>query len=165
MKTSILQLDDLVTVVYCALDDALADAGIKAVNGKLIPRRGPAPEVDDREVACLAVVQELLHFESDNHFHLWLSNNETMRELFPRRLSRQNFAERRTLLTPILQKLCGAFCNLVGDGQPPFSSSTAIPSMFAAPLAPKVAMYGSAVSPKSAAARVPAAGIVACANT
>lgn len=165
MNNSILQLDDLVTVVYCALDDALVDAGIKALKGKLIPRRGPTPELDAREVLCLAVLQELLGFESDNHFHLWLKHNETMRELFPRRLSRQNFAERRTLLTPLLQRLCGAFCNLVGEGQPPFSSSIVIPLTSAAPRAPKSLTSGWVAWPRSAIAPAPAAGFAACANT
>jgi hypothetical protein len=122
-----LSLEDLVTATYCALDDALAAAGVTAVDGKLLPRRGPAPEVDDREVLCLAVLQELLAIESDNHFHFWLEAQSVMRSLFPKQLSRQNFADRRALLTPLIEPLCGAFCDLVGEGAPPFSSSTAIP--------------------------------------
>jgi hypothetical protein len=123
----VLELEDVVTATYCALDDALAEAGIKAFEGKLISRRGPPPAVDDREVLCLAVLQELLGFDSDNLFHEWLEANSTMRQLFPKRLCRQKFAERRVVLTPLLEKLSGAFCNLVGEGTPPFSLSTAIP--------------------------------------
>jgi hypothetical protein len=118
-----LTLDDVVLATYCALDDALKAAGIEARNGKLIPRRGGAPEVDDREVLCLAVLQELLGFESDHSFYLWLQHDLTMRANFPRLLSRQNFSDRRTLLTPILQRLCAASCELAGEGDPPFSSS------------------------------------------
>jgi len=121
-------LEDTVTAVYCALDDALAEAQVVCREGKLIPRRGPPPEVDDREVLCLAVLQEVLRFESDNRFFLWLTNNPTMRELFPRMLTRQKFAERRALLTPLMQLLCQAFCALGGEGLPPFSLSTPIPS-------------------------------------
>ena len=66
MGTGVLTLEDLVVAVYCALDDALSDAGLRAIKGKLIRRRGPEPAVDDREILCLAVLQELLGFESDN---------------------------------------------------------------------------------------------------
>jgi hypothetical protein len=127
MAKRFLSLDDFVTATYCALDDALAATGISAVDGKLLPRPGPAPEVDDREVLCLAVLQEILGFESDNKFHLWLEAQPLMRSLFPKQLSRQNFADRRALLTPLIEPLCGIFCDLVGEGAPPFSSATAIP--------------------------------------
>jgi hypothetical protein len=110
--------------VYCAIDDSLQEAGVQAVNGKLIHRRGSAPEVDDREVLCLAMLQEILGFESDHEFHQWLELNSTMRSLFPRRLSRQNFADRRALLTPLMQRLCQALCELAGEGRPLFMSST-----------------------------------------
>lgn len=141
-KVPTLELEDIVTATYCALDDALADAGIKAQKGKLIPRRGPPPEVDDREVLCLAVVQELLGFESDHLFHAWVEADPLMRKLFPKRLCRQNFAERRVVLTPLLEKLCGAFCNLVGEGAPPFSSSTVTRSMCAGRNAQTLGMGG-----------------------
>jgi hypothetical protein len=59
-----------------------------------------------------------------------------MGQLFPRSLSRQKFAERRALLTPLLQRLCHAFCSLAGEGAPPFSSSTPIPSTSASSCAP-----------------------------
>ena len=124
MMTPVMSLEDVVTAVYCALDDALSNAGIPAKDGKLIERRGPPPVVDDREVLCLAILQELLGFESDHEFDLWLHHNATMGELFPRLLSRQNFAERRVLLTPLMQRLNGALCALVGEGQSPFLSST-----------------------------------------
>lgn len=123
----VVDLQEMVTATYCALDDALAEAGIKAQDGKLIPRSGPAPEVDDREVLCLAILQETLGFESDHRYHQWLSVNPTIRTLFPRRLSRPNFADRRAILSPLMEKLCGAFCELAGEGAPPFSSSTPTP--------------------------------------
>lgn len=164
MATSVLSLDDLVTAIYCALDDALQDAGIRATQGKLIARRGPPPAVDDREVLCLAVLQEVLGFESDHEFQLWLHQDLVIRSLFPRLLPRQNFAERRVLLTPLLQKLCGAFCNLVGEGQPPFSSSIVIPLTSVAPHAPKSPTGVSTVWRVSATAPAPAAGTAACAN-
>ena len=123
-KAQFLELEDVVTATYCALDDALSEAGVKARKGKLIARRGPPPEVDDREVLCLAVIQELLGFESDNLFHEWVEANRTMRALFPKRLCRQNFSERRVVLAPLIEKLCGALCKLVGEGAPPFSSLT-----------------------------------------
>jgi hypothetical protein len=123
-----LDLEKLVICVYSALDDALREAGVSCVNGKLVPRRGPAPEVDDREVLCLAVLQELLWFESDHFFYLWFEANPVMRALFPRRLTRQNWADRRALLTPLMERLSSAFCTLAGEGTPPFSLSTLIPS-------------------------------------
>jgi hypothetical protein len=113
-----LSLEDAVTAIYCALDDALAEADVKCRDGKLIWRRGPPPEMDDREVLCLAVCQELFGYESDNAFFLWLENNSVMRALFPKLLSRQKFADRRALLTPLIQKLCQAFCALGGEGDP-----------------------------------------------
>jgi len=134
--SSALSLEDTVTALYCALDDALAEAKIECRDGKLMPRRGPVPDMDDREVLCLAVLQELLRFESDNRFFLWIANNHTMRELFPRMLTRQKFAERRALLTPLMQQLCQAFCALDGEGQPPFSSSTRTPFTSASSCAP-----------------------------
>lgn len=121
-----LSLEDLVLALYCAIDDALQECGISALNGKLIKRPGPAPEVDDREVLCLAVLQELLGYESDNKFHLWLEVNETIQRLFPRRLSRPKFAERRALLRPLIMRLTMALCVLDEGGLPPFSSSTRI---------------------------------------
>jgi hypothetical protein len=115
-------LEELVIAVYAALDDALAEAGIHADKGKLIPRSGPAPEVDDREVLCLAMLQELLGYESDHAFYQWIESNPVIDKLFPRRLSRPNWADRRALLTPLMQQLSGAFCALDGEGSPPFSS-------------------------------------------
>jgi len=84
--------------------------------------------VDDREVLCLTVLQELLGFESDHGFYQWFETNPVMRGLFPRRLTRPNWADRRALLTPLMQRLSQAFCALDGEGTPPFSSSTRTPS-------------------------------------
>ena len=127
----VLDLEDLVICVYSALDDALREAGVSCQDGKLIPRRGPPPEVDDREVLCLVVLQELLGFESDHAFYLWFEKNLVMCELFPRRLSRPNWADRRALLTPLMERLSSAFCTLAGEEAPPFSSSTPTRSMSA----------------------------------
>ncbi|GMV83592.1 MAG: hypothetical protein AMXMBFR7_47760 [Planctomycetota bacterium] len=66
--------------------------------------------MDDREVLCLGGMQELLDFESDHHYQAWLHSDPSMRRLFPRLLSRQNFADRRTLLTPLLAGLTPGFC-------------------------------------------------------
>ena len=128
-----LDLEELVITVYAALDDALAEAGIKADKGKLVPRSGPAPEVDDREVLCLAMLQELLGYESDHGFYQWFESNPVMRKLFPRRLTRPNWADRRALLTPLMQRLTRALCALEDEETPPFSSSTPIPSTSVAP--------------------------------
>lgn len=145
-------VESLVIATYCALDDALAEAGIQCRQGKLIPRRGPPPNVDDREILCLAVLQELLGFESDNRFFLWLENNAVIQQLFPQRLSRQKFADRRALLTPLLKRLCQAFCALAGEAAPPFSSLTPIPSRSANSSGP-AARSASAAWPPQAIAR------------
>jgi len=129
-------LEDIVIAVYAAIDDALSSAGIKATNGKLLKRPGPAPQVDDREILCLALIEEMLGFQSDNSFHLWLGRNPTMCALFPRRLARQNFADRRVLLTGLLETLCKALCLMV-EGPPPFSLSTATPWKSAARFEPR----------------------------
>jgi hypothetical protein len=92
--------------------------------------------VDDREVLCLAVLQELLGFESDHAFYQWFESNAVLRKLFPRRLSRPNWADRRALLTPLAKGLSRAFCALDGEATPPFSSSTRIRSMSAVPSEP-----------------------------
>ena len=115
-------LEDLVVTAYAALDDAIKHAGVVCDKGKLVPRRGPPPEVDDREVLCLALLQEWLGYDSDLSWYQWLENNKTMRSLFPRMLTRQKWVERRTLLTPLLQKLSGAFMEMTPaeDGLPPF---------------------------------------------
>jgi hypothetical protein len=131
-----LDLEELVITVYAALDDALAETGVIVREGKLVQRPGPPPEVDDREVLCQAVLQELLDFESDHGFYRWLETHPVMRRLFPRRLSRPNWADRRALLTPLLERLSQAFCALDGQGAPPFSSSTLIPSMSVGPCGP-----------------------------
>jgi hypothetical protein len=39
-----LHLEDLVITVYAALDDALAEVGFAARNGRLVPRPGLAPK-------------------------------------------------------------------------------------------------------------------------
>jgi len=122
-----LSLEDVVVATYAALDDALREVGIPCRAGKLIPRRGGACAVDDREILCLALLQELLGFASDHEFQLWLHQDPTMRNLFPRQLCRQNFADRRALLRPLLERLSGFFCDQVEGGPPPFSSSTPIP--------------------------------------
>ena len=126
-----ISLEELVICVYSALDDTLREGGLSCQDGKLIPRRGPPPEVDDREVLCLVVLQELLGFESDHAFYLWFAKNQVMCDLFPRRLSRPNWADRRALLTPLMERLSSAFCTLAGEEAPPFSSSTLIRSMSA----------------------------------
>jgi len=123
-----LGLEDLIIALYAAIDDALAHAGITAKNGQVIQRRGPAPDMDDREVLCLALLQEILGFESDHAFHIWLNRHPLLTQLFPRRLTRQKFAERRALLTPILQRICLAFASLDGDAAPLLPSSTHTPS-------------------------------------
>jgi len=118
-------LEDLVITAYCALDDALKHASVVNNNGKLIPRRGPPPEVDDREVLCLCLLQEWLGFDSDLSFYDWFESNQVMYDFFPRRLSRQNWADRRTLLSPLLERLAGAFAEMAEDEDeeaPPFSS-------------------------------------------
>lgn len=138
MATAVtLDLEDIVISTYAALDDALTQAGIPCQDGKLVPRSGPKPEVDDREVLCLAVLQELLGFESDHEYQAWLHTHATIQRLFPRLLTRQNFADRRALLTPLMACLCGAFCELGGEEQPPFSSSIPIPWMSAGPSEPE----------------------------
>jgi hypothetical protein len=98
--------------------------------------------VDDREVLCLTVLQELLGFESDHEFYQWFDSNAVMRRLFPRRLTRPNWADRRALLTPLLQRLSQAFCALDGEASPPFSSSTRIRSMSAARSGPAARKEG-----------------------
>lgn len=118
-------LEDTVIALYSALDDALQSAGIQSFEGKLIPRRGPAPAVDDREILCLAVLQDLLGFASDNEYCQWLQVHPFMRSCFPRQLTRQNFADRRALLIPLMERLNGALCALAGEEDPPFSSSIA----------------------------------------
>ena len=117
-------LEELVIATYAALDDAIRHAGIICDNGKLVPRRGPPPEVDDREILCLAMLQEWLGFESDLAWYQWLESNKTMRVLFPRMLRRQKWVERRTLLTPLIQKLSAAFVEMTPPEKdlPPFSS-------------------------------------------
>jgi len=147
-----LDLEELVITVYAALDDALAEAGVITRDGKLVPRPGPAPDVDDREVLCLAVLQELLGFESDHEFYQWFESNAVLRHLFPRRLTRPNWADRRALLTPLLRDLSQAFCALDGQEAPPFSSSTRIRSMSAARSGP-AGKNASADSPNAAIAR------------
>jgi hypothetical protein len=117
---STLNLEDTVVAVYCALDDALSEANIRSRDGKLIYRPGPTPDVDDREILCVAMLQEILGFESDNEYFLWFEANAVMQSLFPRMLSRQKFADRRALLTPLMQRLCQAFCDLGGEAHPPF---------------------------------------------
>lgn len=131
-----LSLEEIVIAVYSALDDALREAKIPCQNGKLIPRSGPAPEVDDREILCLALLQELFGFESDHFFYRWLEANPTMTQLFPRRLSRPNWADRRAILTPLIARLSKTFVAMDGEEQPPFSLLTPIPSMSAAPFEP-----------------------------
>ena len=118
-----LDLEDLVITTYAALDDALKHAGIIEQDGKLIPRRGPKPEVGDREVLCLALLQEWLGYESDLAYYQWLENNKTMLSLFPRMLRRQKWVERRTILTPLIQKLSDAFAEMTPPEKemPPFS--------------------------------------------
>jgi hypothetical protein len=145
-------LEELVITVYAALDDALREAGLATRDGKLIPRPGPAPEVDDREVLCLTVLQELLGFESDHEFYQWFEANAVLRQLFPRRLTRPNWADRRALLTPLLERLSGAFDALDGEASPPFSSSTRTRSMSVARSGPAASRV-SAASPSTAIAR------------
>ena len=126
-KTTTLTLEEIVIAVYSALDDSLRQSGILCRDGKLIQRPGPPPEVDDREILCLAVLQELFGFESDHFFYQWLENNPTMKQLFPRRLSRPNWADRRAILTPLVQKLSKALVAMDGEENPPFSSLIPIP--------------------------------------
>jgi hypothetical protein len=132
MRVTCFSVEDSIIALYCAIDDALALAGIVARNGKLVHRRGPAPELDDREVLCLSILQETLHFKSDNSYFNWLENQPVIRRLFPKLMTRQKFAERRALLTDLAAKLSSVFCQMAGESHPPFASSTRILSMSAA---------------------------------
>ena len=127
-----LTVEDTIIALYCAIDDALKSVGVSEKDGKLVHRPGPRPSLSDREVLCLAVLQEILGFESDNSYFLWLQNSPVIQSFFPMLMARQKFAERRALLTGLAYKLSDAFRQLAGDGQPPFSSSTPILSMSAA---------------------------------
>jgi len=97
-------LEEWGITVYTALDDALAEAGVAARGGKWVPRPGPAPDVDDREVLCRTVLQELLGFESDHAFYQWLESDAVLRQLFPRRFTRSNWADRRERLGGLAQR-------------------------------------------------------------
>lgn len=108
----ILSLEEVVISTYSAIDDALSEAGYKSQNEQLFTRRGPKPKVDDREIFCISILQELLGYESDNSFFLWFQNNPVMQSLFPQNISRQKFADRRLGLMPIFEKLCMALRNL-----------------------------------------------------
>lgn len=134
---SFFTVEDTILVLYCAIDDALKDIGIAEVDGKLVARPGPRPSLSDREVLCLSVLQEILGFESDNAYFLWLQNSPLIQDFFPMLMARQKFAERRALLTGLAYKLSDAFRQLSGEGHPPFSSSTPIRSMSVARSAPK----------------------------
>ena len=134
--TSCFSIEDSIVALYCAIDDALNTVGLAEHDGKLVERPGPRPALSDREVLCLSVLQELLDFESDNAYFLWLQNSPLIQSLFPMLIARQKFAERRALLTGLAYKLSDAFRQLAGEGQPPFSSSTPILSMSAARSAP-----------------------------
>lgn len=120
MVRTTLSLEELTTAVYCAVSDALTESGFVCEDNRVLRRRGPPPAVDDREVLCLALLQEILGFKSDNAFHLWMDQQPVIGSLFPRRLSRQKFADRRVLLTPVLMRLSAALCDLNGEGDPPF---------------------------------------------
>jgi hypothetical protein len=126
-----LTVEDTIIAVYCAIDDALNTAGVAENNGKRVDRPGPRPLLSDCEVLCLSILQEILGFESDNSFFLWLQNSPLIHSLFPMLIARQKFAERRALLTGLAYKLSEAFRQLSGEGQPPFSSSIPIRSMSA----------------------------------
>lgn len=121
-RIAAVQLEDTIAALYLALEEALRKAGVPQVKNRLVPRRGPPPEVEDMQILCLSVLQELLGFESDNSYHLWLDVNPVIQSLFPRRLTRQNFGDRRVLLTPVLERLLPAFCDIAGEGRPPFWS-------------------------------------------
>ena len=154
MSTASLPLEDVIVATFCALDDALKHTGHAEVGGKLIPRPGPAPTVSDTEVLCLAMLQELLGFESDAGYAAWLENRPEIGAHFPKRLSRQNFADRRALLTPLIGRLSGAFYELntpppLPQQPPPFSSSTRTRSMSVGSCGPstkKIVSMGSARS-------------------
>jgi hypothetical protein len=134
--TAFLSVEDTIFALFCAIDDALKVVGIFPRNGKLTERPGPPPLLDDREVLCLSVLQEVLGFDSDNAYFNWLKNSPLIRSLFPKLIKRQKFAERRALLTDLAAKLSGAFLQMTGESQPPFSSSTRILSMSAARCVP-----------------------------
>lgn len=161
-----LSLEDLVVAVYCALDDALKQAGVPCVDGKLVTRPGTAPVVDDREILCLSILQELLGFESDNQFTYWLKHNAAMKALFPRQLSRPNFADRRAILTGLMETLSRALCDLAGEGRPPFASSIRTQSWSAAPCTPSAMRKSDwEDSRKKAIVHLWKNGSSACANT
>jgi hypothetical protein len=136
--TPFLSVEDTIFALYCAIDDALKLTGISARDGKLTQRPGPPPELDDREVLCLSVLQEVLGFDSDNAYFNWLENSPLIRALFPKLIKRPKFAERRALLTDLADKLSDAFLQMSGESQPPFSSSTRILSMSAARCVPAI---------------------------
>jgi hypothetical protein len=117
-----LSLDDLIALVTGAVNEALKFAGIEQHNGRLLLRRGPVLAFSDSDALCVAILQEVLGSESDNGFFLKYGENPVFRSRFPKLPSRQKFADRRTKLTPLYERICQIFCEMGGEASPLLSN-------------------------------------------
>ena len=82
-------LDALLTAVYVLLDEMLPPR---------VRRSGPAPEVSDAEMICLALAQVLLGYAGERH---WLRNaHKHVGHLFPRILDQSRYTRRLRVLGP-----------------------------------------------------------------
>lgn len=110
-------LDALLTALYSVLDEAL-------------PRwrqRGPAPQVTDAEVVCLAVAQVLLGYSSERH---WLrAARRHVGHLFPRLLDQSGYTRRLRRLGPQIVEAVRLVAFLSGADRDPVKivDSTPVP--------------------------------------
>src|SRR3989440_8001771 len=94
----IADLDTLLTALYVELTDRILPC-----LGLGLGRRGPGgpPEVNDAELACLAVAQVLLRFDDERH---WLrAAPRLVGHLFPRLLRQSEYSDRVRAAAPLME--------------------------------------------------------------
>src|SRR2546429_2281818 len=92
----IADLDTLLTALYVELTDRI-------IPSRGLGRRGPGgpPEVNDAELACLAVAQVLLRFDDERH---WLrAAPRLVGHLFPRLLRQSEYNARLKAAAPLME--------------------------------------------------------------
>jgi hypothetical protein len=104
---------DLITLVYCAVDDLLRDLAPPRLR-----RRGPAPALSDAEVIAIELAGEFLGLDADKH--LWRHFRWYHRAEFPRlaRTDRTTFARQAASLWRVEQLLHRRLAERLTAGDP-----------------------------------------------
>lgn len=100
-----LTIEDLVTVVYCVIDDLLKDVQTNLLRGAPWRKGGFAPAVSDSEVLTMVLVGEFLGIDKDKAIHRFF-RQPSWRTFFPKlQRNRTTFVRQAANLWAVLEPM------------------------------------------------------------